>query len=66
MCSLFAINKDKKHILSEMVSKAKIPVVIGVKENENLLKKEILSTDIYNIPLGIAKGEEYKNGVVVI
>ena len=49
-----------------MVSKAKIPVVIGVKENENLLKKEILSTDIYNIPLGIAKGEEYKNGIVVI
>ena len=63
---VLGFRKDKKHILSEMVSKAKIPVVIGVKENENLLKKEILSTDIYNIPLGIAKGEEYKNGVVVI
>ena len=63
---VLGFRKDKKYILSEMVKKSNIPVIIGIKENEELLKKEIISTDIYNIPLGIDKGEEYKNGVIVI
>lgn len=63
---VLGFRKDKKYLLSKMTEIAKIPVVINVKENEYFLKKEILATDIYNIPLNIKKGQEYRNGVVVI
>lgn len=63
---VLGFRKDKKYLLSKMTEMAKIPVVINVKENEYFLKKEILATDIYNIPLNIKKGQEYRNGVVVI
>ncbi len=63
---VLGVKKDKIHILSELAEKASIPVITNVKENEDMLKREIAATDIYNIPLGKSKGMEYREGMVVI
>lgn len=63
---VLGFRKDKKELLSELTKKAKLPVIINVKENEELLKKEIIATDIYNIPLRKPKGLEYTTPIVTI
>ena len=63
---VLGFRKDKKELLSEIAKKANLPVIINVKENEELLKKEIMATDIYNIAMGRKKGMEYVTPVVVV
>lgn len=63
---VLGFRKDKKELLSEMTKQAKLPVIINVKENENLLRKEIIATDIYNITINQRKGMEYITPVVIV
>ncbi len=63
---VLGIRKDSTHLLSELTQKASLPVITNVKENEDLLSQEIRATDIYNIPLGIGKGAEYREGILVV
>lgn len=63
---VLGFRKDKKHILKNLTEKSSLPVILNVKENEKLLNKEIISTDIYNIPLNIKKGAEYTTPVVTV
>lgn len=61
---VIGFRKDKKYLLKELNEKASLPVIMNVKENENLLKREIISTDIYNIPLNKKRGMEYTTPLV--
>lgn len=61
---VLGFRKDKKYLLKELTEKASLPVIMNVKENENLLKREIISTDIYNIPLNKKRGMEYTTPLV--
>lgn len=61
---VIGFRKDKKYLLKELTEKASLPVIINVKENENLLKREIIATDIYNIPLNKKRGLEYTTPLV--
>lgn len=61
---VLGFRKDKKYLLKELNEKASLPVIMNVKENENLLKREIISTDIYNIPLNKKRGMEYTTPLV--
>ena len=63
---VLGFRKDKKHILKNLTEKSSLPVILNVKENEKLLNKDIISTDIYNIPLNIKKGAEYTTPVVTV
>lgn len=63
---VLGFRRDKRNLLSEMVKKATLPVIINVKENENLLKKEIVATDIYNITRGNKKGVEYTTPIKIV
>lgn len=63
---VLGFRKDKKHLLSKLTEKASLPVIINVKDNEELLKKEILATDIYNIAICNKKGLEYTTPIVII
>lgn len=62
---VLGFRKDKKHLLKELTEKAGLPVIFNVKENENLLKREIISTDIYNIPLNKKRGAEYTTPIAI-
>ena len=62
---ILGFKKDKKYLLTELTKKATLPVLINVKENETLLQKEILSTDIYNLVHKNKKGLEYTTPVVI-
>lgn len=62
---VLGFRKDKKHLLKELTEKAELPVIFNVKENENLLKREIISTDIYNIPLNKKRGAEYTTPIAI-
>lgn len=61
---VLGIRKDKIRLLSELSNKASVPVITKVADNENLLKKEIIATDIYNLKKN--KGEEFTNPLVII
>ncbi len=61
---VLGFRKDKKYLLKELTEKASLPVIMNVKENENLLKREIIATDIYNIPLNKKRGMEYTTPLV--
>ncbi len=63
---VLGVRKDKKKLLSEMSKKSKLPIVLNVKENEELLRKEIMATDIYNIPMKKKMGLEYVTPVVFV
>ncbi len=63
---VIGFRKDKKELLSEMTKKAKLPVVVNVKENEDILRQEIIATDIYNIAMKKKKGMEYVTPVVIV
>ncbi len=63
---VLGFRRGKESILSELVNKADLPVVMNVKENEDMLKAEILASDVYNAVNGSKKGEEYKMGVVTV
>lgn len=63
---VLGVKKDKIKLLSKLSEKAALPVITNVKENEDLLAAEIRATDIYNIPLGIEKGMEYREGIVIL
>ncbi len=61
---VLGFRKDKKYLLKELTEKASLPVIMNVKENENLLKRETIATDIYNIPLNKKRGMEYTTPLV--
>ena len=61
---VLGFRKDKKYLLKELTEKASLPVIMNVKENESPLKREIISTDIYNIPLNKKRGIEYTTPLV--
>lgn len=61
---VLGFRKDKKYLLKELTEKASLPVIMNVKENESLLKREIIATDIYNIPLNKKRGMEYTTPLV--
>ena len=61
---VLGFRKDKKYLLKELTEKASLPIIMNVKENENLLKREIIATDIYNIPLNKKRGMEYTTPLV--
>lgn len=63
---VLGVRKDKIQLLSELTEKAALPVITNVKDSEKLLANEIRATDIYNIPLGIPKGMEYREGMVIL
>lgn len=63
---VLGVKKNKIHLLSELSNKASVPVITKVAENENLLKKEITATDIYNIPLNGEIGKEYREKFIII
>lgn len=63
---VLGVRKDKTNLLSELTEKASLPVITNVKDNEDALAQEIRATDIYNIPLGIGRGAEYREGILVI
>ena len=63
---VLGFRNDKKHLLSQLTKRASLPVIINVKNNEELLKKEILATDIYNIAKGNKKGMEYSTPIVIV
>lgn len=63
---LLGFRKDKKHLLSDMVKNSSLPVITNVKENSDLLEREILSTDIYNIVNNNKRGLEYTTPLVII
>lgn len=63
---VLGVKKNKIHLLSELSSKASVPVITKVAENENLLRKEIITTDIYNIPLNGEIGKEYREKFIII
>ncbi len=63
---VLGVRKDSIRLLSELTEKAALPVITNVKDSEELLAKEIRATDIYNIPLGIPQGMEYREGMVIL
>ncbi len=63
---VLGVRKDKLHLLSELTEKAALPVITNVKDNEEALAREITATDIYNIPLQIGKGMEYREGLILL
>lgn len=63
---VLGVRKDKIHLLSQLSNSSSVPVITKAAENKELLKKEILSTDIYNIPLNGEIGSEYREGLVVV
>lgn len=63
---VLGIKKEQKHLLNLLSEKAEVPVIVNVKENEELLQKEILATDIYNILHNTPKGMEYINSPVIV
>ncbi len=63
---VLGVKKDKINLLSQLSSKSDVPVITKVAENENLLKKEIITTDIYNIFLNGEIGREYREKFVII
>ncbi len=63
---VLGFRRDKKHLLTKLGSSSSLPVITSVKENEDLLKKEIITTDIYNIITGNKKGAEYTTPIVVV
>ncbi len=62
---VLGFRKDKKYLLKNLTEKASLPVIINVKKNENLLKREIAATDIYNIPLNKKRGLEYTTPLAI-
>ncbi len=63
---VLGVRKDKINILSELCSKSSVPVITKVIENEELLKKEILTTDIYNLLFDGEIGREYREKFITI
>ena len=63
---ILGLKKEKMHLLSELHTKATLPIITNVKNNENLLKKEIEATDIYNIMTKKQIGNEYTNPLIII
>lgn len=62
---VLGFRKDKKYLLKKLTENASLPVIINVKKNENLLKREIIATDIYNIPLNKKRGMEYTTPLAI-
>ncbi len=63
---VLGFRRGKENMISELADKAELPVILNVKENEDMLRAEITASDIYNAINGGKKGEEYKTGVVVV
>lgn len=61
---VLGVKKDKIHLLSELSQKAQVPVITNVSDNRNVMSKEILATDIYNLKGQI--GLEYTKPIVII
>lgn len=58
--------KEKSYLLNKLINNSVVPVILNVKDNEKLLKKEIYSTDMYNICNNLPLGMEYKQPIIKI
>lgn len=63
---VLGFRRDKKYLISEMTEKASLPVITNVKNNESLLHKEILASDIYNILIDNKKSTEYTTPLIIV
>lgn len=63
---VLGVKADKRSLINELAAKSSLPVITRVKENEDLLKTEILAADIYRIATDKAAGSEYTNAVTVV
>lgn len=63
---VLGVKRNKIHLLSELTNKAAVPVITKVAGNENLLEREIVATDIYNIYQKKSVGEEYREQMVIV
>lgn len=63
---VLGVRKDKINLLSELSEKSKVPLITNVAENSELLRKEIVATDIYNMFTTGEKGQEYREKFIIL
>lgn len=61
---VLGVKKDKINLLSELCQKSQVPVITNISDNREIMTREIIATDIYNIRGNT--GEEYRQPLVII
>lgn len=71
---VLGFKKSSSNILSELIKKSKIPVITNLKNTKNILdkntfiilQKDIITTDIYNIPRNKLPNYEYSQPMIIL